>query len=294
MLSKVTLQPESDRTIRNRIEQMQRVSAKTYMSWDLHPRPPGSVQASAVHRLRMNAQPRRWVPSRSPSPPWRRRSPPLGTSFSLTDNLRDRLATLSTAAEDPDSAVQERRAKKQPVRKGRRGGMWNSVAEMFGTSTPRPRNGEELQQAARVSTVKRSSSLNASAGATQPNSTPSRSMNAQLARLGVPVRGGSAYPVEDCRSRSSPTVRSLPPRCNDIGGNDVALMKAEPRVLRPPPSRLRPSSTEDGTRVARAADLVSQEVVCDHTPDTVPSMLDHTVAPAVSVFVDCSFRAHSK
>ena len=240
----------------------------------------------------MNAQPRRWVPSRSPSPPWRRRSPPLGTSFSLTDELRDTLATLSTATEDPDSGVQERRAKKQPVRKGRRGGMWNSVAEMLGTLTPRPRNGQELQQAARVATVKRSFSLNASAGDTQPSSTPSRGMDAQLARLGVSVRGGSAYPVEDCRSRSSPTVRSLPLRCNDIGGNDAALMKAEPRLLRPPPSRLRPSSTEDGTRAARPADLVSQEVVCDHPPDAVLSMLDHTVG--ATVVVDCSFRAHTK
>ena len=264
---------------------MQRVSAYICIVGSA----PSTARAPFIG-LTMNAQPRRWVPSRSPSPPWRRRSPPLGPSFSLTDKLRDRLATLSTATEDPDSGVQERRAKKQPVRKGRRGGMWNSVAEMLGTSTPRPRNGEELQQAARVSTVKRSSSLgslNVSAGATQPNSTSSRIMNDQLARLGVPVRGGSAYPVEDCRSRSSPTVRSLPPRCNDIGGNDVALMKAEPRVLRPPPSRLRPSSTEDGTRAARAADLVSQEVICDHTPDTVPSMLDHTVAPAVTCECVC-------
>lgn len=220
----------------------------------------------------MNAQPRRWVPSRSPSPPWRRRSPALGPSFSLTDKLHDRLAMLSTATHDPDSGVQERWAKKQPVRKGRRGGMWSSVAEMLGSSKPRPGNGEELQQAARVSTLKRSSSLgslDASPGATQPNSTPSRSMNPQLERLDVSVRGQL---VED-RSRSSPTVRSLP-RCNDIGGNDAALMKAEPRVLRPPPSRLRPSSPEDGTPTARPADFVSQEVVDDCTPVSVLSMLD--------------------
>jgi len=226
----------------------------------------------------MNARPTCWVPSRSPSPPWRRRSPNLGPSFSLTDKLRDRLATISIATQDPNSEVQERRAKKQPVRKGRRGGMWNSVAEMLGTSTPRPRNGQEFEQAARVSTKRSSSSgsldasnLDASPGATQPNSTPSRRMNAQLARLDdVSVRGQL---VEDYRSRSSPTVRSLP-RHNDIGGNDSALMKAEPRVLRPPPSRLRPSSPKDGKPAARPADFVSQEVVEDHTPDSV---LDHTV-----------------
>ena len=204
-------------------------------------------------------------PNRSPSPPTRRRSPTLGPTF--TDKLRDRLSMISIALQESDSGVKERRAKTQPVRKGRKGGIWNSVADLLGTaSAPRSRkpSSEELpmpRDRGRRTTLRRASSADSfdvSPRDAQPDCTPSHSVMAQLARLDVAARGQLVKedspplltgPNGTCRSRSSPTFRKQSP-FNDMYGND-ADPDAVLRLLRPTPSHLRsPSrqeSPDDGT-----------------------------------------------
>ena len=231
--------------------------------------------------------------------PTRRRSPTSGSSF--TDKMRDRLTMLSTAIQEADSGVKERRAKKS-VRTGRKGGIWNSVADLLGNTTPRPRNGpEELPMSRNRGssfgmTLRRASSadsFSASPRAAQPDCTPSHSVMAQLACLGIK----EAQPIKTCRSRSSPASRSPPvigaqlPR-NDICGNEAAPINAGARLLRPTPSRLRspsPGAPAAATTVATVApgghspgmgpflhhgesrDFDSQlaEVKDDYTPDSV-------------------------
>ena len=109
-------------------------------------------------------------------------------------------------------------------------------------------------------TLRRASSadsFSASPRAAQPDCTPSHSVMAQLACLGIK----EAQPIKTCRSRSSPASRSPPvigaqlPR-NDICGNEAAPINAGDRLLRPTPSRLRspsPGAPAAATTVATVA-----------------------------------------
>ena len=172
---------------------------------------------------------------------------------------------LSAAIEESDSAVQERRAKTRPVRNRRKGGIWNSVAELIG-STPRPTNGPEELPTPRDRgssfgrTVRRASSagsFNASPRAAQPDCdcTPSLSVMALLARHDASAGGRLVKedsppllgPNATCRSQSFPILGNQSP-CNDICGNDAPPMNAGPRLLR------RSTSPEDGAPAAWRAE----------------------------------------
>ena len=172
---------------------------------------------------------------------------------------------LSAAIEESDSAVQERRTKTRPVRNRRKGGIWNSVAELIGTSTPRSRNGPEELPTPRDRgssfgrTLRRASSadsFNASPRAAQPDCTSSLSVMALLARHDASAGGRLVKedsppllaPNATCRSRSSPAVLGNQSPCNDTCGSDAPPINAGPRLPRRSPS------PEDGAPAAWRAE----------------------------------------